>query len=531
MMAASLRLGLRTGVTFGVTLIFLVLIGLNAVLAEMIGRLLGAKAVPGEGSVAGMVALLALLGLWSGARSAPRLDPDSWPRALVGGLTAGLVAGLLYGVLLAILGWVQVSGIDLRKYLFQLSPANIRLALLGLPPPGGLVLSLGVLTAAGLAGAALARGVVRGAIGRRSAAAWRAGRARWAESPLMVAAREDRRVRWALQALCASVLVLPFFLGEYWNNTLGTVGIYMLMGLGLNIVVGLAGLLDLGYVAFFAVGAYTVGLLTAPAPLGLEWNFWLVLPLAVATAALGGVLLGIPVLRLRGDYLAIVTLGFGEIIRVLVMSQLLAPWLGGPQGIRDIGGPALMGVSLISQRAFTYLILLAIGLVILVTVRLQGSRLGRSWIAMREDETVAQATGVNVYHTKLLAFAIGAAFAGLGGALFAARNQYTGPEDHVLMVSINVLCLVIVGGMGSIPGIVVGAFVLKGLPEILRPLQDYRLLAFGALLMAMMIFRPQGIWPSRRRKLELKPDVPTGAGPPGGLADVAGGPAGGGGGR
>jgi branched-chain amino acid transport system permease protein len=146
-------------------------------------------------------------------------------------------------------------------------------------------------------------------------------------------------------------------------------------------------------------------------------------------------------------------------------------------------------------------------------VRLQGSRLGRSWMALREDETVARATGINIYVAKLLAFAIGAAFAGLGGALFASRNHYTGPEDHVLMVSINVLCLVIVGGMGSIPGIVAGAFVLKGLPEVLRPLQDYRLLAFGALLVVMMIVRPQGIWPSRRRRLELRPDRegPSGA--------------------
>jgi branched-chain amino acid transport system permease protein len=223
------------------------------------------------------------------------------------------------------------------------------------------------------------------------------------------------------------------------------------------------------------------------------------------------VLLGIPVLRLRGDYLAIVTLGFGEIIRVLVMSQLLAPYLGGPQGIRNIGQPTFPGVSDLSQRAFTYLILLAIGLVILLTVRLQNSRLGRSWIAMREDETVAQATGINVYQAKLLAFAIGAAFAGLGGALFAARNVYTGPEDHVLMVSINILCIVIVGGMGSIPGIVVGSFVLKGLPEVMRPLQDYRLLAFGALLMLMMIVRPQGIWPARRPALEGLTDTVAGA--------------------
>ncbi|HSO28172.1 MAG TPA: hypothetical protein VLS48_08890, partial [Anaerolineales bacterium] len=264
--------------------------------------------------------------------------------------------------------------------------------------------------------------------------------------------------------------------------------------------------LDLGYVAFFAVGAYTIGLLTAPQPLGLEWNFWLVLILAIMMAALAGILLGIPVLRLRGDYLAIVTLGFGEIIRVLVRSDLLAPVLGGPQGIRDIAGPNLFGFPLNNERGYMYLIILGILLVIFLTIRLQESRVGRSWIAMREDETVAQAMGISTYRAKLLAFAIGAAFAGLGGVLFASRNQYTGPEDHALLVSINVLSIVIVGGMGSIPGVILGAFALKGLPEVLRQIEDYRILAFGGLLVVMMIWRPEGLWPSKRRRLEMHSD-------------------------
>ena len=287
---------------------------------------------------------------------------------------------------------------------------------------------------------------------------------------------------------------------------MGTVGIYVLMGLGLNIVVGLAGLLDLGYVAFFAIGAYTVGLLTAPAPITLVLGFWPVLILSIVLATFAGILLGIPVLRMRGDYLAIVTLGFGEIIRVLIRSDMMAPYLGGPQGIRDIAGPSLFGISLSSEKAYLYLIIIGILLTILFTNYLQNSRVGRAWMAMREDETVAQAMGINTLYYKLMAFATGAAFAGLGGALFAARNQYTGPADHTLMVSINVLCLLIVGGMGSIPGVIVGAFVLKGLPEILRELEVYRMLVFGGLLVAMMIIRPEGIWPAPRRMLELHGD-------------------------
>jgi len=271
----------------------------------------------------------------------------------------------------------------------------------------------------------------------------------------------------------------------------------------------LAGLLDLGYVAFFAIGAYTAGLLTSPAPITLQIGFWPVLVLSIVFAAFSGILLGIPVLRMRGDYLAIVTLGFGEIIRVLIRSDMLSPYLGGPQGVRDIAGPSLFGISLISEKAYLYLIIIGILLTIMFTIYLQDSRVGRAWMAMREDETVAQAMGINTLYYKLMAFATGAAFAGIGGALFAARNQYTGPADHTLMVSINVLCLLIVGGMGSIPGVIVGAFVLKGLPEILRELDLYRLLVFGALLVTMMIIRPEGIWPAPRRRMELHADEPT----------------------
>jgi branched-chain amino acid transport system permease protein len=274
----------------------------------------------------------------------------------------------------------------------------------------------------------------------------------------------------------------------------------------LNVVVGMAGLLDIGYVAFFAIGAYTVALLTAPEPHGIMMDFWPVLPLGILLAAISGVLLGIPVLGMRGDYLAIVTLAFGEIISILSRSMVLKDFTGGPRGIRFVGGPSLFGLDINNEFYFMYFIILGIIVVAYINDRLQNSRVGRAWMAMREDEDVAEAIGVYTLKYKLLAFAIGAAIAGFGGAIFASRNKFTGPEDFVLLVSVNVICLVIVGGMGSIPGIVLGALVLKGLPEMLRELEDYRMLAFGALLIVMMIVRPEGLWPSMRRKMELRRD-------------------------
>jgi branched-chain amino acid transport system permease protein len=207
---------------------------------------------------------------------------------------------------------------------------------------------------------------------------------------------------------------------------------------------------------------------------------------------------------MRGDYLAIVTLGFGEIIRILAKSDALTSFSGGPRGVRDIGGPVWFGQDLNSEFFFLYLILAGIALVAFVTYRLQHSRVGRAWMAMREDEDVAEAMGVYTLRYKLLAFAIGAAFAGLGGAMYASRNQFVGPEDFTLMVSINVLCLVIIGGMGSIPGVILGAAVLKGGPELLRALDEYRFLMFGALLVIMMIVRPEGIWPPQRKRMEFR---------------------------
>ncbi|HID64992.1 MAG TPA: ATP-binding cassette domain-containing protein [Anaerolineae bacterium] len=296
------------------------------------------------------------------------------------------------------------------------------------------------------------------------------------------------------------MLVVPPFLGTYWNQVLGSVGIYVLMGLGLNVVVGFAGLLDIGYVAFFAIGAYTLGMLNSP-HFDIYMGFWLVVPIAIGVAAFAGILLGIPVLRMRGDYLAIVTLGFGEIIRLL--SLTLVNFTHGPQGVLKIQAPSILGFEFDSPLLFLYLIIIGCFLTTFVTRRLRDSPVGRAWMAIREDEDAARAMGINTTRYKLLAFATGAAFAGLGGAIFASRQTAIFPLDFTLFVSINVLCIIILGGMGSIPGVIVGSLFLMGLPELLRGVQEYRLLAYGALLVIMMIVRPEGLWPAARRRMEL----------------------------
>ncbi len=300
------------------------------------------------------------------------------------------------------------------------------------------------------------------------------------------------------------LLLLPLILGTYLTEVVDNVGLFILMGLGLNIVVGFAGLLDLGYVAFFAIGAYVVGILTSSGDLGIaNMSFWLALPIAVAVAVMAGMTLGMPVLRMRGDYLAIVTLGFGEIIRVLATSDLLKNYIGGAQGVLQIAKPEIFGFVMVQPQHFYYLILAGVGLAILVSSRLRDARLGRQWMALREDEDVAEAMGIHLVTTKLLAFGIGAGFSGLAGAIFAARLSSIFPHSFNLLISINVLSLIIVGGIGSLPGVVVGALALVGLPELLREFAEYRLLLYGVLLIAMMIKRPEGLWPSPITRREM----------------------------
>lgn len=340
------------------------------------------------------------------------------------------------------------------------------------------------------------------------------------------AAREGRERTVVTIALLVMIATLPFILDRFQNSVLSIVFIFVMMGLGLNIVVGFAGLLDLGYVAFFAIGAYVYAFLSAPfssvwisqllinlgiSPESPLLGYWMAIPVTMGVATLGGVLLGIPVLRLRGDYLAIVTLGFGEIIRLFMLN--LGDLTNGPRGLLEISPPIIGAYSLGEPRWILVLALLGSALIAFVAIRLNDSRLGRAWVAMREDEDVAQATGIHLVRTKLLAFGIGAAFAGLAGQLYAARQVNIFPENFSLFVSIDALSLIIVGGMGSIPGVVLGALALKGLPEVLRGVDEYRIVTFAALLVLMMIVRPEGILPSRRRQQELAGEIQA-EGPP-----------------
>ncbi len=297
-------------------------------------------------------------------------------------------------------------------------------------------------------------------------------------------------------ALFLLLLFLPLLLGTYLSEVSTNIGLYIIMGLGLNIVVGFAGLLDLGYVAFFAIGAYTVGILTSSTQGIASMTFWEALPIAVMASTTAGILLGTPVLRLRGDYLAIVTLGFGEIIRVLANSDLLKPYMGGAQGILNIARPSFFGVTLSKPEQIYYLVLAGIFIAWFISARLENSRLGRQWMAMREDEDVAEAMGINLINTKLLAFGIGAGLSGLAGAIFAAKLTSIFPHSFNLIISINILSLIIIGGMGSMPGVIVGAIALVGLPELLREFAEFRMLMYGALLIVMMLVKPEGLLPS-----------------------------------
>ncbi len=347
--------------------------------------------------------------------------------------------------------------------------------------------------------------------------------------------------------LLAALLILPFvtdaLLGRGWVRIIDFAMLYIMLALGLNIVVGYAGLLDLGYIAFFAVGAYCYALTGSPHlalafpmlfPDGVHLSFWIVLPLSALIAGGFGVLLGAPTLRLRGDYLAIVTLGFGEIIRIF-LNNLNAPinFTNGPQGISRIDPISVSGVSLNatqeifgitlpSVHLYFYLFLAFTALVIFISQRLEKSRIGRAWMAIREDEIAASAMGINTRNLKLLAFAMGAMFGGASGALFAGFQGFVSPESFSLMESIMVLCMVVLGGMGNIAGVILGGVLLALLPEILRhsvvPLQQalfgksiidpesLRMLMFGGALIAVMLYRPAGLWPSRVRRRELNTD-------------------------
>lgn len=337
----------------------------------------------------------------------------------------------------------------------------------------------------------------------------------------------------AITLIAVALVALPFVAamgGQAWVRILNFAILYVFLALGLNIVVGYAGLLDLGYIAFYAVGAYLYALLASP-HFGVHWPFWVILPLGALVACVFGVLLGTPTLKLRGDYLAIVTLGFGEIIRIF-LNNLNAPIniTNGAQGItlidpvaiggfRFSGTSELFGIAISGPQKYYFLLIALALVVIVINLRLQQSRIGRAWQAIREDEIAAKAIGINTRNIKLLAFAMGASFGGVAGGIFSAMQGFVSPESFSLIESVMVLAMVVLGGMGHIPGVILGAVLLTVLPEVLRygvgPIQQFffgkvlvdpeslRMLIFGLALVLVMRLKPAGLWPSPDRRREL----------------------------
>ncbi|HEX4836212.1 MAG TPA: branched-chain amino acid ABC transporter permease [bacterium] len=522
-------------------------------------------------------AFLLVIMLAAGYVAARRTAPAGWLWAMIEGAGGGLLAGASLAVLLLV-----GSVVNVRTIFINASPTLYALLSVGLTPSHGSLALLGVGAIAGACGAIVflvppaarrtllwgvfavlvlsifqdllqlllqPRGVasairdllftadgpsLRGAGGvfiltLAVSATWtfvgrsardRAGR---------LAPRGRHGLRGAGIALAlAGLLLVPIAGGPFVAQVMVLVGLYILMGLGLNLEVGFAGLLDLGFVAFFAIGAYTVALLTSRGEHGIaHLSFWAAIPVAIAVSLVAGVIFGVPVLRVRGDYLAIATLGLGEIVRLLVLSDALGPWLGGSFGVLGIPKPVIAGWELSGPRQLYYLTAVASALIAYVAWRLQDSRLGRAWMAIREDEDVAQAIGINLISTKLLAYGIGGAMGGIGGAIFAVMLGSVFPHSFQLLISINVLVLIILGGMGSIWGVIVGALVLIGLPELLREFGEFRFLIYGVVLVVMMLYRPEGLLPAAAQKLELhaeeaaEPDA-AGAVVPGGAAGAGG---------
>ena len=316
-------------------------------------------------------------------------------------------------------------------------------------------------------------------------------------------------VKYYLIVLLAFTVIYPMVANRYLIDVGITCLIYVILGLGLNIVVGLAGLLDLGYIAFYAVGAYTYALLN----LNFGIPFWFCIPMGIAFGCIAGCIIGYPTLKMRGDYLAIVTMGFGEIIRLMLNNwdKLTA----GPNGLYGMSKPGIIYPSfadggltwvifhLKSLQALYFLALVFAVLTVIGVQRLDKSRIGRAWVAIREDEVAAELSGVPTMWLKLLAYALGASFDSVIGGFFAAKLSYTNPNFFIFMESCIVLCIVVLGGVGSTPGVIIAAVILSAVPEIFRDLQNYRMLAFGAAMAAMMVLKPEGLIPATRRKREL----------------------------
>lgn len=483
---AGLASGFTSAVVLGAFVMLASVVNLRVILLNVSPELIDLLSF-GRGLPAGLLPLVlagAAAGTVGGGVS---LIGDRFRKPLMLGFAWVLVLGLMQAVVGQILRSIGIPG--LGGFLYE--------------PSGGLTGLGGVLVGVFFFALHLVTGGARAGLPRLIARVPPKGRV-----PLAVLG--------GAVALAAFVY-LPRMLGSFLTEVLNVAGIFLLMALGLNIVVGLAGLLDLGYVAFFAVGAYTTAVMTSPSSprLNPELTFWAALPFVVLAAATAGILVGTPVLRMRGDYLAIVTLGFGEIARILFLSDALKSNLGGAQGIIRVPDPDIGPLSIHGTGAFFYAIYAFVLVAIYVSYSLENSRIGRAWIAMREDESVAEAMGVNTVQAKLWAFIIGAILASLGGALFATKVGSVFPHSFNIIVSLTVLVVIIVGGLGSMPGVVLGALVLVGLPELLREFEEFKFLIYGALLIFMMLRRPEGFIPSRRRARELRQEevMQDGVGP------------------
>ena len=560
------RAWIRAGVLGGIVTIFLALVGL-------IGNFTDLNIVGDDAITFALIATLAAPFVAAYAVTHPRVEAGervelTRSQTLVAGVVVGGVAGLVFGVAAV---FADAFGVErIRQVFLNVTPELIEFVTFGLPPVAGALVLIVISAAAGFLGAGLRvipetvrKPVVTAAISvlalgflqrivpialdqlnlerewlynrstggltwfgaatvaavaaALSVAKARRGAAIRAKLFPPPGDEEDEGVaplRFLVFAVLAGLLILlPWIVGEAISQVLGTVLIYVLLGLGLNIVVGYAGLLDLGYVFFFAVGAYSMALLTGatlntftgsgPPAVSADLNFYVAIPIVLAISAAAGVLIGAPVLRLRGDYLALVTLGLGEMIVVLVRSPWFEPLVGGPNGMRNVTDAAIGGFGFRQPQQFYYLVGAFVLLALFVSSRLSTSRIGRAWTAMREDEQTADAMGVSVTRFKLLAFAMGGAIGSLGGAMFAVQIGSLTPASFKVEVSILVLAIVILGGLGSLPGVITGALVLVGLPGLLREFEEYRALAYGAAIVAVMILRPQGLVPNIRRSREL----------------------------
>ena len=548
------RRPVRIGLIFGAIAVYIAVVGILP--------LIDARWIVVDVVSLGDAALITI-GLGAGAAVARRRAPTSSGLAPLA--AQALLAGAIAGGMLALLV-IAMSLLDLRPIFIALSPMLLETLTFGLGVPLGSVILIVSGAVLGVLGAALSLGPVTirrpiliglsfvlvfgvfqeliqimmqfgELIGdlRETLYTWEGlsltgaaiifvlsagGAYLWTKSLRTqfhdrmagLSAAQQAHVRTAKIIIGVLLVVLfPILAGPYIGQVMMLVGLYVLMGMGLNLEVGLAGLLDLGFVAFFAVGAYTTALLTADSPHALAaWtaipsvSYWVAMPIAVFCSVIVGILFGIPVLGVRGDYLAVATMGLGEIVRVIVQSDMAAPLLAGAQGILQIPKPKIGSLELSDPVSLFYLTLVSSAIAAYFAWRLENSRLGRAWMAVRDDEDVAQALGINLVKVKLLAYGLGAAFAGLAGSIFAVMLTSIYPSSFQLLISINVLALIIVGGMGSLPGVVVGAIALVGLPELLREFGEYRYLFYGAALIIMMRIKPEGLWPSVTRQRELR---------------------------